>query len=190
MPDFQVTPYGYSTVSATLVDASGMKASVGIDRLPDTVIASEMEAWATALSNISNAGLLSRQINNKAAVALSQALAYDEAWATVGVKLVLEFQREDLSLRTVEVPAPDASVFLTDGNTADPANVLVDALVVATLAMINKGLTVGDPGYHRFVRGYRQVRSRALTPAGGKPSVQEPDTGSSPPQDPASEPGP
>lgn len=190
MPGFAVTPNSQVSGSATFVDASGLKATMGLDRLPDTVTKSLFDALRDAAANVSNAALVGAKFSETDQVATAQGVAFDEAYASISVKLVMEYQREDMALRTIEVPAPDASVFLTDGNTVDIDNALVSALNVAILAVINNGLTIGDPGYHRFTRGYRSLRSRTVNRPGTKPTIQEPDTGSSPPQDPASEPGP
>jgi hypothetical protein len=88
--------------------------------------------------------------------------AFDEAYATVDDELVLLFQADATGeIREYRVPAPDASMFLPDGETmivpdggaaANTPPLLLDTLIQALLTGLGAGFS--------FARGFKNNTGR------------------------------
>lgn len=116
MPDFGTAPVieSLSQISASFIGASGRRTTtIGSDYATADVTLAEVQAWAEALGQISNAGLYRYQgIGVRREIAVANALIADELHG-IERSLVLVFQKGDtLETARFNVPAPDASLFV------------------------------------------------------------------------------
>jgi hypothetical protein len=91
---------------------------------------------------------------------------FDESYSSITTKATFVFQDSLRKIVRVEVPAPDASIFGSDGNTVDPDNALVEALVDEVLAVLG--------GTYVLVRGFLSSRTRQPKGATNPPTIVEP----------------
>jgi hypothetical protein len=197
MPDFPTTQVAPRRVtnsySIDLLAAGGDAAGVQLTDIATTVAGAELALVRTSVGNISNAAVRNTSFTEKVAVSDTNINPLDEAFADASTKLVLVFQDDDMELRTIAIPAPDASFFGTDGVSlipADggaaagtPARILADALAIITLVM-NGGALADPAGTFSFLKGYRSRRtSRLPRPRTSRPVV-EPSGGVLPPAEP------
>lgn len=181
MPDFSAAATEtYSQVSIQLRDFTGKTSPASIVRAGAGVTSGQVDAFRTAVGNISNARVMAERATVVQAI-INEAdplnTVFDEAYSTVGDALIMIFQNATGDTQRVRIPAPDLSVFLADGETVDLTNSLFAALRDATLACL--------PAGYVFSRAYLEgIGRRARTPL----PVAEPLSTDSPPQLPASEP--
>lgn len=183
MPDLSAAPTrAYTGFTVGLRDFTGKSSTIRITAGADADAAA-LAAVRTAAGNMSNARVMEyssqqgiRQINP----ANPANTTFDEAYATVDVRAVFIFQDDEGNVEYVKVPAPDASIFLPDGETVQTpvANALVLALTSAVVAALNDS----DPaGTFIYVRAYREgTASRSRIPL----PIEEPGGGDSPPDAP------
>lgn len=167
MPDFPsgVTPVQGGSVTYSFLAAGGDKASVQIPANAD----GDPALVRTALGNLSNAALYAMAITDRTEVPISTVNPFDESYSSASEKLILQWQDENLDLRSLAVPAPDESYFAADGVTLDLSGVAA-ASVSALTTFFNAGTPAGT---WTFVRGYRTSRSRSQRPPrSARPSVE------------------
>ena len=86
-------------------------------------------------------------------------------------KLVITYQSAVGSIHRLQVPAPLSTVFLADGMTMDPTNVLVTALGTATIGIITdangNALTTLVAGVRVRRKNQRKITIFSLTPVFG-----------------------
>lgn len=183
MPDLSLAPTrevtGYTVQLRDFTGKSGTsRIAAGAEATP-----AQLVAVRTALGNMSNARVMetSSQVGIKQINPANPAnTTYDEAYATVDIKAIFVYQNDVGDVVYQRVPAPDASIFLADGETVqDPADeALILALITATLAALNASTPAGT---YIYVRGYREgteARNRVPLP------IEEPGIGDSPPDAP------
>jgi len=185
MPDLSgtglTTGYPYSV---TFHDWGGRPRASLINGNSDTTTVL-FTALRTAMGNASNARVTATRQTVQAEqlnIGAAQNFTYDEAYPNVKTALVLIFQNTLGVKESVVVPAPDASLFLADGETpVEPdaagtaGEILMDAIIVAALAVLNAG---PPASLYSYSRGYLEgVGKRVRTPL----PIQEP--GAQPPGD-------
>lgn len=167
MPPFSAAPQRVGTqLSTQLIDFRGKPKSATI-AISAAATEAQADAITAATGNISNARVMEQRITNfTVQVSNSNPLntAFDEAYATVDDELVLLFQADATGeIREYRVPAPDAIVFATDGETmvtpdgaatAGSGAELLDNLITALLAGLGAGFT--------FSRGYKNNTGRRV----------------------------
>lgn len=180
MPDFSAAPVETQRVfQVSLTDFAGDSRSARIPIGSDTTTP-EITAARTAIGNLSNARVMGtnlytfvEQINPGNPLNTT----FDEAYPTVNSTLVLVYQ-DDAGLEfSVEVGAPDASVFTVDGKTVNTANALIIAANAAILAAANNGAV----GTYAFQRGFLSQRSQRAKRAKTPLPLVEPTGGQNPP---------
>lgn len=178
MPSFPsgVSPVDRGTFTSTYIDYRGEKANVSLT-YPLTVTDVELGAMLTALSGVTNAGLVSFSNTEWTGISPANAETYDEAEASVSVKAELVFQDNGLNTRSVSVPAPDASFVGDDGFTI--VNTGTMATLITEIANVLNG-GAGGTGTFAFMRGYIVNRSRNAKKPNIKPGIVEPGVGDLP----------
>lgn len=139
--------------SASFVDWRGERRASSII-LPAAATDAEINALSLSLGSASNAALVERHNDTFARVinvADPQVEAFDEAYDNVGWVAVFAFQNGVGTVQAIELPAPDASLFLEDGKTIDPTAVLSAGIIAGALTALNAGDPAGD---YIFTRGY------------------------------------
>lgn len=139
----------------------------------------QIDALELATGNLSNARAMDVTVSSETrqqnpANALNT--AYDEAHATVEIVLVFVFQNDVGEVQMVEIPAPDASLFNSDGSTPNDTNALIIAYKAAALAAMNEG-----SGTYAYARGFRSTRSARANRARIPHQLVEPGGASQPP---------
>lgn len=155
-----------------------------LDQIAAAVSGLELANLRTALGNMSNGVIVSTAQTESVVVnqAAAEVAPLDEAFSSVGTRAVMVFQNDDLDTRSVSVPAPDASLFESDGVTLNRTNGLVNAAIIAALAVINGG--AAGTGTYAYLRGYRQEVSRKLPKGRTSKAPIEPGAGVNPPDAP------
>lgn len=183
MPDFppildaprsQVRAMGLS-----FVDSNGRNGSSYVE-LPVTVSDALLNALRTALGNGSNAALEeSRYTNKNTILSRTTITAYDEKYPSIEDVAVFQFQDNTGDVQTLELPAPDSTLFFQNGDrlTIDPARVLSSAIIAAALAALND-----NGGTYTYSRGYKAThrKGRAGKQAKVLPQFTEPGAGDLP----------
>ncbi len=108
---------------------------------------------ATDLAALSNAA--QNQRRGPSTTADTGAAGANATYPNVEDKAVLVFKGAGGSTHRYSVPAPKAAIFLTDGETVDPANGLVMAVVADILA---DAVDAGGAALVSFSRGFRRRR--------------------------------
>lgn len=168
-----VTPVAKVSTFVTLVDYAGRSSTVGVDGV--AITPTEISDLQNAIADLSNAAAVKRSNSVGDEIPVNLGETHDEAYASVTDKLVLVFQDASLSKRTVSIPAPDASLFGADGQTAitpdggaaagEPAKLLADAIAAIIVAL---------GGTYAYVGGYLSTRSRGGVGLTARPSIVEP----------------
>ena len=167
MPYFPplVTPVTTSQTSVSFVDRKGAAASI---RVPNLTGATNGLAIANAAGNMSNAGVKSWTTDAGQAIGVNAVIAFDEATSEAENKAVFVFQDDAGNSVSVAIPAPDASIFLSDGYTVNAAaGTLAEAFINAVLVHLG--------GTYAFTRGYFQNSSRGQRRQYITPTLSEPD---------------
>lgn len=171
-----------------LLAAGGDLATVSLDGIATSVTGAELATLREKVGAATNAAMLQTTQSEIVTVAKSRVNPLDESYSSAAVKLLLTFQADDLSVRTVAIPAPDESLFGTDGISiivpdaaaaaGTPAKILSD--LISNLRVILNGGIAGA-GTYQFLTGYRTERSRKLPkPRSARASI-EPAAGVLPP---------
>lgn len=159
-----------SSFVVTFLCAGGDKATVKIDDIDASVTSVQTINLRSALGRLSNGGVIADNLTASRSIAETQAAVYDEAYAEAQTKMVLVFQDEDQNLKTIAVPAPDASYFGSDGVSIialdsgtpsappTPAQILY-ASVTDILTVLN---LPGGAGTYALLKGYRSKRAGKL----------------------------
>ena len=179
--DAGITLVDKRAYTVSLVGFSGDKTSVSLSDYPATVTPAELTDFAEKLGALTNAGVYGMTSTSKSETAPTQAVVFDEAYAGVEMKAIMVFQ--DLNtLKTLQIgiPAPDASIFGTDGNTVNSAQADVLAFIVATQLVLNKA-----GADYAYVRGYRAGRTRQIPRSNVMGIKSEPGVGDLPADAPA-----
>lgn len=166
-----------------LLAAGGDETNVTLDGLDVAVTGLQLSDWRDSVGACSNAQVVGEAQTTTVTVNKASALIapLDESWSSASMKAVLEFQDDTLVIRSIAVPAPDESVFESDGLTVDPADTNIAALITDTLSILNTGTPAGTFAY---LRGFRSDRTRRLPrPRVSKSSI-EPAAGVNPPDAP------
>jgi hypothetical protein len=167
-----------------------LPASVFAASFDDNLTSGQRNDFVEAVGRCSNAGVYETNYNDQTFISKLEARVFDEAHATVNTKLVMvyEFKDDPRQKITTEVPAPDATLFESDGKTVDPDQAQVADLIDATLAIINDGGLIDD-GEYRFARGFLSHRSVRATRGKVRPTkVEEPGVGDLPGEGPGNNP--
>lgn len=184
MPKLPLTPVVDTSIfTVSLLASGGDLASVSISDFDSTVTGAELTALQEAIGDVSNAGVIGQTVSVKRETAKANATVLDESFSSAGTKAILLFQDDSMNTKQIAIPAPDASLFLSDGITLNTANALIIALKDAVLTVINKGTPVGT---YTLVRGYRAEHARKLPRSRYSPLIEEPSGGVNPPALPAS----
>jgi hypothetical protein len=163
-----------AVATVTLRDLGGEVARVSVSA--GSFTGAQALAFATAVGQISNARVES--LSTTTVNTYSLVLPFDEAYASVTVKAMLIYQNLSTGqVVRVEIPAPDASIFLADGVTVNAQNTLVLAVSGAIQAIIGSGFTLR--------RAFLSQRSRRIIARPLAPGSAEPGTGQLPPGEPA-----
>lgn len=184
MPNFPpgASPHDKAIFTASYVDARGERATVTIDH--DIAVTDvELSLMFEAMSSVTNAGLVSFQQTKITQIPVHTAIAFDEAESSASTKAELQFQNSSMQLRTVSVPAPDASFIGTDGFTILRTGDM--ATLITELENVLNGGSAGT-GTFSFVRGYVVNRSRRAQRGNVRPNISEPGLTDEPGDAPAS----
>lgn len=169
MPQIPDTAPAFTGLSASFVDGGGQTASASL-RLDGAGVPASYEAWFDAIGDASNAAQFKTVASATAEILKSDpALTpFDEAYASVSNKLVFAFQNTTTrEIRYLEVPAPDASLFLADGVTADLAgNTTVQAIITTSIEQLGAGWVLA--------RAFRSDRTRRYPRPNVAPEYVEP----------------
>lgn len=185
MPDFpDIADLGRITDNVYTINflaAGGDAASVQVDGLPVAGV-TLMGAVRTALGNMSNAAVVATSSTIKTEVNPASAFVrvLDESFSDASTKAVMVFQNDALEIKSIAIPAPDASLFAADGVTLDSGNALVQAAITAITAALN----AGGADTYAYSKGYRSTRSRRLPRPRTVKTVVEPAIGENPPPEP------
>lgn len=174
-----------SSFSMTFFGAGGDDASVQLAYNPLTVTGANLATLRDALGALSNAVIVKTTDASYVEVAKSQVNPLDESYSDVASKAILVFQDANLNLVQFAIPAPDESLFGSDGKTLNTGNGLVSAAITNLLLVLNAPATVGgDAGTFAYLRGFFSRRSRqSPRPRIVRASV-EPGAGVNPPDAP------
>lgn len=165
MPDFYATPVPVESNSYNInvIGIGGDGSSVGVEFL-DTVTPTELLAFRAAVGGITNAAILKTTTSYHLEISRGRAVPLDEAHSSVKMKMKLVFENDDLDVKEIGIPAPDASYFGGDGRTAIQPNAaaaagtpakLMSTYIQAIAAVLNGGAAADPQGTYRYIRGYR-----------------------------------
>lgn len=181
-----------SSFTVTFLCAGGDKATVKIDDIDDSVTSVQTINLRSAIARLSNGGAIADNLTAQRSIAETQAEVYDEAYAEAQTKMVLVFQDEDQNLKTIAIPAPDASYFGSDGvsiiplDSGTPAAPPTPAQIL--YASVTDILTVlnlpAASGTYELLKGYRSKRAGKLPRPRTVVTLSEPSAASVPPPDP------
>lgn len=176
-----------TSVQSQIMDVRGKVRTASIAVSPDATALS-IGLIHDAIANATNGAQLSRNsslIDEVINPLADGVIFYDEGYSTTEQVAVFYFQDDGGEVRTLEVPAPDLSLFLVNNREViDPG----DDRSLAIITAVTGALNAGDPaGTFTYSRGYLATRrtSRSRTRVVPGPlQIVEPDPGDFP------EPGP
>jgi len=154
-----------TAIQSQIMDVRGKVRTASIVVSPDATALS-IGLIHDAIGNATNGAQLSR--NSSSIDEVINPLAdgvvfFDESYSTTEQVAVFYFQDDSGEVRTLEIPAPDLSMFLVNNREViDPGNTRALAVITATEGALN----AGDPaGTFTYSRGYLATRrsSRART---------------------------
>lgn len=168
MPPFSAAPRRVGTnLAVQFRDFTGKPKSMS-GAVSAAATEAELDAVVVAAGNLSNARVMEQRIT-EFEVQISNAnplnTAFDEAYATVKDELVVQFQATATGeIREFRIPAPDASIFLPDGETvvvpdsgaaAGSGAELLDNFITAMLVALGAGFE-----YARAFKNNSETRPR------------------------------
>jgi len=171
MPVSNGTPNTIANLSFSMIDMSANISKVSLPGLASAPTTGQVDALRTAIGNASNARLDKQALTADTLFPPGTALPKDEGHNSVAAKLVLVFfNAATRDVKKFELPAPDASLFLADGETVDVANAQVIALINAIQAIITTA--------YGLQRGFLSQRTRKettkrLVPGSNEPALLE-----------------
>jgi hypothetical protein len=174
MPGFFGTPEQKESISASFVDVRGLVAGVSLDDLPTTTTETEAVAAIDSIAALTNTGMFNRSYSSTSFQPKRATRALDEAESSATTKAVLVFQNARGDTRIIAVPAPDASILSTDGQTVDLTNDSVEAANAAISLALNGGAAAGTPDTFGLVSGTISTRTRKGPRAIVRPTIDEP----------------
>jgi hypothetical protein len=163
-----------------LLAAGGDLATVSLDGIATSVTGAELATLREKIGAATNAAMLQTTQSEIVSVAKSRVNPLDESYSSAATKLLLTFQADDLTVRTVAIPAPDESLFGTDGISIVPPDAAaaagtgpkIMADLISNLRVVLNGGIAGT-GTYQFLTGYRTERSRKLAkPRQARPSIE------------------
>lgn len=168
-----------SRYTVSIVDHRGQRRSSMI-HIPAsaTFTAAALGGLRAAVGSITNGAVIGTTLSSSEEVVnVARTVTYDEAYSTVDHVAVLYYQDANGDVITVEVPAPDLSIFAVDGVTVDASK--ITAVNTAVLAVVNGG----DPaGTYAYVRGHLSTRRGERVSARTRPgTIREPSATDAPP---------
>ncbi|MFN3982707.1 MAG: hypothetical protein ACK4SA_20200 [Caldilinea sp.] len=192
MPDFPDTSTAPRSVgrvfTVQMLAAGGDMATVSLDSIDSAVVTAELETLRTRIGQVTNAAVLQTTESTITTISKSRANPLDEAYASAADKLILTFQNDDLTIRSIAIPAPDEIMFGDDGITAVVPNAAASAgtgpklladLITAIRTVLNGG--AAGSGTYQYLNGYRSQRSRKLPKPRTSRRPVEPAPGQNPP---------
>lgn len=196
MPDFpdpadvpQTTEF---STSIQFVDHRGKKRSAGV--VHGAATPAEVNAFRASLGNASNAAVIavdSSAVTKVLNISNPNFVVFDEAYSSSDHVAVFVFQDDTGDMKTIELPAPDLSIFYpTDGETVDPLNALAANIILNGAKLLNSDGAGAYPGTYAYVRGFLSTRSNSRRRQRQVPKITEPDTGDQPGQAPGLVPNP
>lgn len=162
MPDFSAAARQvYTNFSVSLRDFTGRSATAQL-RVGADALGADLDNLRSAIGDASNARVM-RQSAGVTDEIINPANAlntvYDEAYSSVEQKMVMIFQSGAGVVQRLYIPAPDASLFLADGETPDLSNATLINIRDNALTTLNAATP--NPTYV-FVRAYLQGYGKGL----------------------------
>lgn len=195
MPDFplvtSVPRTSGRSYTVQLLAAGGDTASTSLDGIDTAVSGLELATLRQRIGEASNAVVIQTTQSELVTVPKSRVNPLDETYSAASDKLILNFQDDDLNLRTIAIPAPDEILFASDGITAVTPSAsaaaatgekILNDLIVAVRVVVNGGAL--GTGTFQYLNGYRSQRSRKLPKPRTSRRPAEPASGSLPPPEP------
>jgi len=158
---------GFSVVFVGLSGDTYSTRFSGLGGAVDVAIGEKM-AVVDAFGALSNMGAFKLGEDKTSEIRIADAEAVDEAYANAGSVLSLQFENNDLEKITVDIPAPDASLFEADGITLKPrTDATVGTLIGNAIDTAETAInTTWIPNNSfAFVRGTRRSRKVSLPTA-------------------------
>jgi len=143
----------------------------------------EFELWANVVANLSNAALIGTTITVKNEIPIRFASPFDESYSSASTKLVMVYGNDAFEVVSFSIPAPDETLFGSDGVTVQAANPQILNLNIATISFLNQ-IAGGNFG---FLRGFRSERTRKLPRGRSVRNSIEPPVGEAPGRAPGEE---
>lgn len=127
--------------NARFKDVAGKELDFPLERLPIAATQLQIDTWIAAMSDMSNAGLMSTYVAETTAIPEGDVTALDDAESSITARAVMTFQNATLVTRSFSIPAPDLSIFDMSGESVLPpgSNALVQSYVDAVLDVLNAG---------------------------------------------------
>ena len=167
--------------SVGFVGLDGTKYSMRIGGLGagfDIIIGDKMKL-ANAAGELSNMGVYALREDKVSERKIVDATASDDAYANPSNVLAMLFENDNLEKITIDIPAPDAALFESDGVTLKPATdaavgTLIDEFITQAENAINSTWVPNNS--FAFVRGVRRSRKTKLANGQGAlpGTIQEP----------------
>jgi len=141
------------------IDSVGIVRSIPLTSTVARATAGNIEAWAAANSDISNASLYGISVTDNWMGAIDSSNALNEV--VQSVKDHLLFSAFDVAdptdSRALYLPAPEEALFISGTRTIDPTNVDIAALLAAGLAVLPAGYNITGATFNQNVqRGKKQ----------------------------------
>lgn len=166
-------------VSIKTVAADGSTYSTRLSNLGAQDLAfGEKSRLAAAIGDVTNMGVYEIVEDKTTTINVTDAEAYDESYSNPNDILSLHFANNDAVKYVIDIPAPDARFFETDGITLKPRTDAADGSEIGEL--IDAAENVINTSYlplnsFSFVRGVRRHRKIRLgSGQRPKPTVSEP----------------
>lgn len=170
MPTITTPVTTRASVGFTFLDVAAQDARASLGKLTSAPTNLQITALRDATGNMSNAALITVSATAQDYDNVGTRVAFDEAHSLVNNKAVFIYQNSARQTRRYEVPAPDASIFGSDGKTVDRSNALVIALDAAILAIIGNTFVMS----RAYLGGKtRKNRTSALPPTSVEPGVAD-----------------
>lgn len=194
MPDFplpeDLTRITEKSVSLQFVDHRGKKRSAAIK--VGAATNAQIDGMRVAVASASNAGLASvsiQSVDRVPSVTDPNFKTFDEAYSSNDHVAVFVFQNSQGDIKTVEIPAPDLSIFSeSDGETVDRLNALAASVITNVTTVLNSDGAGGTSDNYTYARGFLSTRASSRTRKRSIPTIAEPGAGDTPGQAPGNNP--
>lgn len=168
MPAMAGTPTTVASLGFSFMDIAGKPGKASITNLASAPSGGAVTNMANALGNASNAALVSVSGKAETYDDPTARVAFDEGYASCVTKATFIFQNAARRTKRLELPAPDASIFASDGETVDYTNALVVDIVAKYQVIVGSSYVLKS--------GFLNSRTRKTTTSNRPPTVREPDT--------------